>query len=262
MPYYGYLVVEGPTDVEFVARVLKTAGLVRIRYQSQLDPFWIPLIPPTFPYKDDLLKRVPVPMFLSNATHTIAIHSAQGLTRMVETVQEDLSLLPRDVIQSIGFVLDADTTETPNDRFNALKTQIGHLMLPLTFPQQPGQVQHSKPNTGAFVMPDNHTSGTLETVLLECAQLHYPQLLSNAQAFVNGVDSNVLTAGDLEEFSKPAGRQKTLIGSIANVLKPGKSVQVSIQDNRWVNAESLQHIAALQSFWNFLDGLLSLSSSA
>ncbi len=40
MPKYGYLVVEGPHDIEFVYRLLRPFGLNRIRFEADLDPFF------------------------------------------------------------------------------------------------------------------------------------------------------------------------------------------------------------------------------
>ena len=66
MKRYGYLVVEGPHDIEFAARLLREYGLRRITYKRYLEPFWEAVIPKIFPINDNLLKRVPVPVFLEN----------------------------------------------------------------------------------------------------------------------------------------------------------------------------------------------------
>jgi hypothetical protein len=258
MTRYGYLVVEGQTDVEFVARVLRMDGLERVRQKSRLDPFWDDLVPKNFPYDDDLLKRVPVPLFLQNDAHAIAIHSAIGVTRLAETVQEDLALLPAGKIQAIGFVLDADSDEDPTSRLATLRTELDRLGVPLALPDAPGAVQHGKPNTGIFIFPDNQSAGTLENLLQECASVNYPMLLQNAQVYVAGLDLSGLNQEDLDEFNKPAGRQKTVIGSLSSVLKPGKSITVSIQDNRWVDEATLQQVERLRLFRQFLLGLLEL----
>ena len=40
MPKYGYVVVEGPHDVELVYRLLSSHGLARIQQLAALDPSW------------------------------------------------------------------------------------------------------------------------------------------------------------------------------------------------------------------------------
>ena len=57
MPKYGFLVVEGPHDVEFVYRLLNPFGLERVRLEKDLDDFMQPLVPRTFPHGGDLEKR-------------------------------------------------------------------------------------------------------------------------------------------------------------------------------------------------------------
>jgi hypothetical protein len=85
MRTYGYLVVEGPHDVEFIYRLLSPFGLQRIQYENQLDDALHPLIPRNYPPNGDLQKRMPVPLFLQSETHAIAVHSAIGDSRLVDT---------------------------------------------------------------------------------------------------------------------------------------------------------------------------------
>jgi len=51
------------------------------------------------------------------------------------------------------------------------------------------------------------------------------------------------------------------VGCIANVLRPGKSVQVSIQDNRWVTAETLT-LPSMAPLDQFLQDLFSLTATS
>ncbi len=55
---------------------------------------------------------------------------------------------------------------------------------------------------------------------------------------------------DLKELRKPAGRNKAVIGSMASILRPGRAVQVSIQDNRWLRdaALAIPRVKAVQDF--------------
>ena len=90
-------------------------------------------------------------------------------------------------------------------------------------------------------MPDNVSSGTLEELLLEAGGQAYPGLQQAAADYVNGIDRvEGLTTDDLIEFGKPAGSKKAVLAAMASILKPGKAIQVSIQDNRWLEADSIQ----------------------
>lgn len=260
MGHYGYMVVEGHHDIEFVARLLKPYGFKRIQYLKDLDTFWqrSSLIPTRFPYKDDLLKRVPVPVFFQTATHSIAIHSASGYSRLAETIQETLISLPsQEDIESIGVILDADDTEPVKRRFEKLIGALRDKNPDLILPVEPGQVTNAAPTMGVFILPDNRNIGTLENILLDAAKVNYPNLSSAAALYIQNIDRSELTSKDLEEFTKPAGSKKAHIGSMASILKPGKAMQVSIQDNRWLEGDTF-NLPGIQAISAFLKQLLRL----
>ena len=122
---YSYLVVEGPHDVEFVGRFLRLAGMSQVKQFSHLDPFWGPLVPREFPPDDDLLKRMPVPYFFSSKSHSVAISSAKGDSRIVETIEETLSVVEWDIhaLEGIGIMIDADNI-LPQERFKKVRDEI------------------------------------------------------------------------------------------------------------------------------------------
>ena len=256
MSMYGYLAVEGPHDAEFVARILKPRGLTRVRRKSDLDPFWYDVVPTSFPPDgEDLLKRVPVPLFLQNATHSVAVRSALGDTRLVSATRESLAVLDSEKLVGVGFLLDADGQAAPADRFYSIKTIVAHSNMPLSLPDAPGQVSEGYPRSGVFVLPDNQSAGTLEDVLLECAESTYPSLLAGANGFVQGVDVSGLARNDRRELERPAGRNKAIVSSVSSILKPGKAIQVSIQDNRWLADETL-NLPKVRAVRAFLTALL------
>ena len=259
MPERGYLVVEGQLDVEFIERLLRLDGLEPVRLKSDLDPFWDVLVPTTFPIADDLLRRVPVPRFLQSASHSIAVHSAGSITRLVQTYQEDFALLPAGGVQGVGFILDADTQRSPAERFGAFRNELAALPDAPRLADGPGIIQPGPPRSGVYVLPDNRSAGTLENLLLACGGVHYAGLLHDAQAFVDRLDRNGLNSDDLEEFRKPAGVNKAIVSSMASILKPAKSLQISLHDNRWLDAQVVQSIPALQAFRQFIIELLGLA---
>jgi hypothetical protein len=256
MPKYGYLVVEGPHDVEFVYRLLSPHGLTRVQFMASLDPFLLPLVPRSFPPGDDLQKRVPVPLFLQSGTHAVAVHSAVGDTRLIQTVDENTALLDQAILTGIGLVLDADLAVMPGDRYVAIRDGLRTKGYPM--PDDAGVVSTGPPRLGAFVLPDNMVGGTLEDLLMDCARDVYPTLLATATTHVDSASRDAtLAPDDLRELRKAAGRNKAIIGSMASVLRPGRAIQVSLQDNRWLRdtALALPRVRAVQSF---LEELLEL----
>lgn len=101
------------------------------------------------------------------------------------------------------------------------------------------------------MFPDNSRQGTLETVLLECAEISYPTLLTGANAYVDGVDLSFKSAWGVSD------KNKVVVGCIANVLRPGKANQVSIQDNDWICSSTLT-LKSVDSLNTFVKNLLDL----
>jgi hypothetical protein len=124
MPKYGYLVVEGPHDVEFAYRLLSPFGFGRVQHIDTLDPFWTDLVPTDFPPNGDLQKRVPVPLFLQSDSHSLAIHSAIGDTRLVQTVEENAALIELNQVTGIGLMLDSDQQVPAAGRHRAIQAEL------------------------------------------------------------------------------------------------------------------------------------------
>ena len=252
MPKFGYLVVEGPHDVEFAYRLLSPLGFSRVRMEPELDAFLRPLIPRSYPPAGDLQKRMPIPLFLKSSTHVIAVHSAIGETRLVGTVDETRETLELDgrfnELTGVGIMLDSDREVPVEQRYSAIcaAMQSKGFSLPVT----PGTISDGTPRMGVFVLPDNQGTGNLEDLLLECASLQYADLLPTAQAHVDAAKACVGIRGDGEDLSKMPYYNKAIVGTIASVLRPGKAVQTSIQDNRWLkdNSLSVEKVRAVQQF--------------
>lgn len=258
---YVYFAVEGPHDVEFVGRFLKLHGLKRVQHKPQLAPFWSPLLPtswPSPPGSTDLLKRVPVPVFFQSQGVSVALDSALGDSQLINSTIHTHGTVNQpggQVLHAIGVVLDSDQKRSAADRFATIAKALAENQLPRA--STPGQVTEGPPQLGIFVLPDNAAAGTLEDLLIECAERQYPALLASARAHIDSVKAGnpPYTESDLEDFLKPAGRPKALVGSIGAVLRPGKSIQTSIQDNRWVAGDALE-LPRMKQFRAFVDALL------
>ena len=206
-------------------------------------------MPQSFPYKGDLVGRVPVPMFYNIRDFSVAIQTANGFERIVEIVKTTLKNLRVNQPSAIGLFCDADK-KTPVERFNELTKQLIDISA-FSSITHPGRISIGEPRTGIFVFPDNSALGTLETLLLDCARISYPTLLQSAVNYVNSVDV---------VYSKKWGqsdKSKVMVGCIANVLKPGKANQVSIQDNKWISKETMQ-LNPLMKLTVFLKDILEL----
>lgn len=263
MAKYGYLVVEGPHDVEFVYRLLRPYGFTRVRMEEDLDEYFRGLVPRSFPHDGDLQKRVPIPLFIASDTHLIAIHSAIGDTRLAKTIEETDTVVDLADSSGVGFIVDCDEGRSAVDRYAAIRDRLQSSKF--RFPESPGTIYKSGPTPvalGGYVLPDNEGPGNLETLLIECAKHEYPNLLASARSHVTvASNDSTLRPGDGVDLKKEANFNKAVVGSIASVLRPGRAVQNSIQDNRWLRGRNLK-LERIRSIQVFLRDLFQIEEPA
>jgi hypothetical protein len=244
-----FFVTEGPHDVEALGRLLSTLGAKRIKKIDQLDPFWERLVPRIFPHEGDLLRRVPVPAFFQAEAFSVAVHSAIGISEIPKVTRASLANLDEPPA-AVGIVVDADDRSA-----SVVWNEILAEMSEFDFGRAPGQPGDNEPKAGVFVLPNNEDHGTLETILLKCGEKVYPELIAGARAWIDPLDPEdhtiFVTSKERQYLAKPTGKLKAVVAAVASVLRPGKSVQVSIQDNLWLCdtvALSTPEVAAFQAF--------------
>lgn len=205
-----------------------------------------------------------MPSFYQTETHSVAIQSANGINKIVRRLEETLQTPEFLSPDAIGIVLDSDSDEKPAKRSENLAGKIKALSIDVTsnWPTAPGVIATvTNPRLGHFVLPDNQSQGTLEDILLEIGRIAYPVLLPMAEAHVHGAKTKLVvgqpgwTSSDNDEFKAPAGPKKATIASATAILKPGKTCQVTLSDNRWVDATTLQ-ISPLKEFAAWLHQLV------
>jgi hypothetical protein len=268
---FSYIIVEGPHDEAFVARILRKGPheFHYIERKSEVDPFWHPLIPLSYPAgkpPKDFLQRVPIPSFYQNETHSVAIQSANGIDKIVRLLEVTLATPEFVIPASIGIVLDSDSNEPPAKRAADLAREVQGSVTDLTsdWPATPGVVVSdvlTRMRSGQFVLPDNSSQGTLEDILIAVGRVSYPTLIPLAEAHVQAARQSLAvgtpgwTGPDNAEFRAPAGPKKATIASATAILKPGKTCQVTLSDNRWVDTNTLQ-ISPLKQFSDWLHQLV------
>ncbi|MBK8215221.1 MAG: hypothetical protein IPK71_15895 [Myxococcales bacterium] len=255
---------EGVHDVAFLGRLLSVAhGASRIKKLEDLDDAlrgWLGGF--KWPNRSgahyDISRlAVPAPAFYRLATNeVVALRNAQGLTEIGKTLEIDLEAFSRaqNGPEAIGVVLDSDD-EPAEQRFAKLKTALEAVKLPA--PPSLCAVSSGSPRVGVFALPEPGAAGTLEDVLLALGDAAYPELAAAARGYADQwrqkADAEPATL-DWKELRKPAGAKKAMIGAMTAVLKPGKSTQVSLEDNRWVS-EHTKALACLQPSLAFLSAL-------
>ena len=257
-----FVVVEGPQDSEFIAQLFKRMGFAKVRMLDQLESFFCRQILSTdYPVDGDLYARMPTPMYMRRENDWVAIRSAGGtnehLLKATSTALQSLRAQP-DELDAIAIIRDADD-QSAAQCFGTLMTDFQSIQridgYSMRLPESPGEISNGSPRMGAYILPDNRDRGALETLLHDCGNEMYPDLMQGAGTFVDRVDMNSLNRRDAQLIKKPFGRQKATVACVADILKPGMSIQTSIDQNRWVcdQSASLPRVASL---FNFLSDLV------
>ena len=267
-----FLLVEGPHDAEFMARLLKLRGFEQRKTVSAIPDLYRKLIPKDYPDKDrkgkeaPLTEPHPVPRFYQYAERWLFIligggsKSAQTLAKALRT-----SRLAGFNVDAVGVILDQDLEAKPEaarDMFIAEFTKEHDLPFAADFNIKPGTLVEGPPRLGLFVLPDNNQTGALEDLLLECGEVQYKALKDLALSFRDEALGNAgLTAGDLADYGKEGGqkhiskKKKAWVSVMGAVLMPSAAIQNSIRENRWLEDTALT-LSRVQAVQRFLDDLI------
>ncbi len=251
----------------FASQMLGTTETAALSARVEVSVNGDPALTLKFPSPAAVAHQVPMyrVFTVTPATHYSTKALVEHLSRVVDEGKKQLAvellqIFDKDVEdldgpEAIGVVLDSDD-EPADQRFAKLKTALEAVKLPA--PSSLGQVSDGRPRVGVFALPEPGAAGTLEDVLLALGDTAYPELCAAARGYADQwrqkVDAEPTTS-DWKELRKPAGAKKATIGAMTAVLKPGKSTQVSLEDNRWVS-EQTKALACLQPSLAFLSALL------
>jgi len=245
---YCLLATEGPNDQAAIGRLLQLSGFKKFDgTRKDLNPFWEGFIP-IYPKGGNLYTRMDMPSILTSSTHSVAIHWGEG-DKLIQNITAIMTNHKRyaQEIHAFGLIVDAD--EKQPDVLVKEKAQALKSFFP-AMPEKAGDITTSNPRTGIYVLPDNKRSGVLDSVLVDCASIAYPDHKNGALRFLNDLDSrhtNRLNAG---------ARNKAVVGCIANIIQPGQSNTSSIAQNEWISEQTIKNgdLALLQQFlknlWN------------
>lgn len=260
------LVVEGAHDASFFGHLLTSQlGYRQLRRLEEVPKLWQKLIPTSYPAdKRGTLERVMrIPDFYADQRgNDVGILNAGSDSKLVPQLQTALDLLGVSRFSGIGLALDADHESTARDRFRNVITELSVMNeigtrneqdgYPIDLPDTSGAVTATAPRLGIFVFPDNHRQGTLETVLLETAERDHPIIQRGARALINYLS----TRQDPYPTLRPQGRRsKALSGIIGNILRPGTSLAVALQQGEWFGRNAID-VPAVRAAEDYLRNLI------
>jgi len=262
------LVVEGAHDAAFFAILLKARGFTEVKYLAQVPDDWRGVIPRTFPAKNDgHLNRVNrFPTLLVRGADTFGVVVSNGDSGVVRELIDAVDTLGVPLLDAIGIAIDADKALSPEDRHSGMIAELDAMNTsaidearpgyPLPIPRAMGVIVPGPPKMGVFVFPDGQRQGSLETVLLECAALNVELIHRAAVQLVEEVNENYPRPHPLLiPLRKGSGVEKAAVGIIANIVKPGDSLAVSLLTNHWLGADPADRPSAAAAE-TFLDALI------
>lgn len=256
---HSLLAVEGAHDASFFGLLPQRRGFAPARRLDQVPPFWLPLIPRRFSNDDhgrlNRVIRFPEVCFLSR-DNTVGIVLADGEDNMMREVRVPLERLGPQSFVGVGLALDADAATTVSARFGTVTDRLRSLNaaaaaegvpgFPLGVPPAPGVVASGYPKVGIHLFPDNRSAGTLEDVLLSCAQLNHTRVHRAASALIEYLDKRGPHADPaLSKLRRGSGRAKAKSGVIGNVLNPGTSLAVAVCTAGWLDGPATTTRAVL-----------------
>lgn len=266
------LIVEGAHDAAFFGKLLSARGFAPVNNLNALPEFWMRAIPRSYPVRrDNALERVisfPEIYVREDNSATFGVVVANGDSSLLRMLRDILDLYDAPQFTSVAIVLDTDWQQSENQRYQSFKASTvewnakgeadGRPGFPVPFPNEPGTVHSVSPRVGIYLFPGDGAQGALEDVLLACANYHFPVLQVQAGALLEATHEAYPANADPDPFlasRKISGSAKARCGIIANALRPGSSLAVSIRDSKWLpmnEAELPQVNRAAQ----FLDALL------
>ena len=253
MKHY-YFIVEGPHDVAIIGRVLKLLGIKEIRSLDNISKLWKELIPNKYPFTENKLDRVsPIPSFYQNESVSVAVKSAGGETKLISELDLTMSSLTRKELKQIEGILvfcDADET-TQQEKFTRFIKMIKEgkdlSFNESCFENKIGMFNGVNIKADIYMFPNNESKGTLEDLLLQGANVVYPDLMIAANEYVTKVDSKYKNRWSV------SSEKKVLMGCMTNVLKPGKANQVSISDDKWVSESTVDKSEYIKKLYDFIN---------
>jgi hypothetical protein len=101
-------------------------------------------------------------------------------------------------------------------------------------------------------LSDNKKTGTLDSILVECADCVYPEHKVGAEVFLDSVNSTH------KGHWKPFDREKAVIATIVSVIHPGIANTLSIARDNWICDQTVSTITSVAAMYKFIGDLLDL----
>ncbi|MGL5312338.1 MAG: DUF3226 domain-containing protein [Peptostreptococcaceae bacterium] len=248
--------VEGVHDASCVGKVLKLNGFEECRFISDLPKIWQDRVPKSYPFEIGKLERfTPIPdYYVYNDIFVVIVVSngEQNIIKEVDLYLSNMNKKELNQINGIGMIFDADQV-TPNEKIKNLLKSIDkkeYCFRSDDFMRGIIRLRGENLKLHYYFFPDNHSSGTLEDLLLEGADIVYSDLLINVDKYICKVDERY------KENWSISSENKARVGCIANIFRPASANQISIMRDDWISKESMEHSINIKHFYEFITNII------
>lgn len=255
------ILVEGIHDLAVVVKMLKMYGLnKRIIQKKDVLPIWEKLIPKTYPFDGVNLELIaPIPDIRQNEECSVAVVNCGGDAKVSEKLVEYVSNTKMQYLSQLSHILlivDADH-DSYDERCISVKKRIcdagekGRIFI------KNDSVCINDVNVPLliYVFPEKDAKGNLEDLLIEAAKISYPEVLQLSKKY-NDDARRIQKEIKSEQYYK-----KSIVGCIANTMKPGRANQVSISEDEWITDKTIAGVHGLQSVHNILGQVITTENN-
>ena len=244
--------------METISRFLRLKGFKELQLEADIPEGLTRIIPRQYPSAKDrrLIRIVPHPTFLVRDGKYAIISNAGGKTRLGENLSNIIGTLSEEALTNlvcIAIVADMDdgTVKSRLEEIVAQFSDIEPTPAIRVDEMLKGDLEVLNYHFPLFfyLFPDNKSTGTLESLLLDGAKTQYTELYKRANDYV------AVAKQSHSESLKGFNGLKATVGVIANVFRPGRANQVSIGQDDWIALDTLSNIPSHHAFSIFLDTL-------
>lgn len=244
--------VEGVHDASIVGKILILNNFKECRLINELPKIWQDRLPKSYPFEIGRLERfTPIPDYYKNGDIFVVIVASNGEHNIIKEVDLYLSNMNKKELAQINgicMIFDADQV-TPNDKIkNMLRImdKKDYCFKSDDFIQGKIRLRGESIRLHYYYFPDNISSGTLEDLLLEGADIVYKDLLNNVDKYINQINDKY------KENWSISSENKVKVGCIANVFRPASANQISIMKDKWVSEETIEGSDIINKFYKFI----------
>ncbi|SRR6266536_834378 len=255
---HAILATEGANDQAAISKVLRTFGLESFKgSKKNLDTFWLDIIPRRKD-TDNLYdhEHMHMPRFFTSRTHSVAVYQGHG-SELPQNLSDLMTLYPSYTydIHALGIIVDADNYQ-PGVVVKKYVDKLQPFFPAISSTPGTIAINHTSsegiPRIGVYVLPDNEKTGTLDSILVECADCVYPEHKVGAEVFLDSVNSTH------KGHWKPFDREKAVIATIVSVIHPGIANTLSIARDNWICDQTVSTIVSVAAMYKFIGDLLDL----